>query len=72
MLKVAQARLIGDVDGDGNVTTSDSAFLLQYAAETIELSAEAQASADVNGDGVADTNDAAEILQYAAEQIASF
>ena len=71
-LKVAQARLIGDVDGDGNVTTSDSAFLLQYAAETIELSAEAQASADVNGDGVADTNDAAEILQYAAEQIASF
>ena len=57
---------------DGNVTTSDSAFLLQYAAEKTELSAEAQASADVNGDGVADTNDAAVILQYAAEQIASF
>ena len=71
-LKVAQARLIGDVDGDGAVTTSDSAALLAANAELTTLSAEAEASADVNGDGVVDTSDAALILQYAAETITAF
>ena len=71
-LKVADARLLGDVNGDGAVTTSDSAVLLQYSAELGELSEEAAVSADVNGDGAADTSDAALILQYAAEKIAAF
>ena len=71
-LKVAEARLIGDVDGDGAVTTSDSAVLLAASAELTTLSAEAEASADVNGDGAADTSDAALILQYAAEKISAF
>lgn len=70
--KVADARLKGDVDGDGAVTTSDSAMLLQYAAEMRQLDAGATESADVNGDGAADTDDAALILQYAAEKIATF
>ena len=71
-LKVAEARLIGDVDGDGAVTTSDSAAVLKASAEMATLDAEAEASADVNGDGAADTSDAALILQYAAEKIAAF
>ena len=71
-LKVADARLKGDVDGDGSVGTSDSASLLQYAAEKITLDDVSTQSADVNGDGVADTQDAAMILQYAAEEITSF
>ena len=70
--KVAEARLLGDVDGDGTITTSDSAELLKASAELSTLSAEAEASADVNGDGAADTSDAALILQYAAEKITKF
>lgn len=71
-LKVADARLKGDVNGDGEVTTSDSAELLKYAAELSELDDAASESADVNGDGSVDTNDAAQIMQYAAEKIAFF
>jgi beta-glucosidase len=71
-LKLANARLIGDVDGDGVVATSDSVSLLQYASESRELSADEAAAADVNGDGVVDTSDAVRILQFAAEKIAAF
>lgn len=71
-LKVAEARRMGDVDGNGTVTTGDSAKLLQANAEMTSLSAEEAASADVNGDGTADTSDAALILQYASEKIAAF
>lgn len=70
--KVAQARLLGDVDGDGAVTTSDTAAVLRASAEITELSRTDAASADVNGDGVADTSDAALILRYAAEKIKAF
>ena len=71
-LKVAAARLMGDVDGDGAVTTGDSAALLKYAAELGVLSADQEACADVNGDGSVDTGDAVLILQYAAEEIFTF
>ena len=70
--KVADARLLGDVDNDGAVTTADSAALLAASAELTELDADAAAAADVNGDGVADTGDAALILEYAAEKVAGF
>ena len=71
-LKVADARLLGDVDNDGEITTSDSAAILAASAELTSLDADAAAAADVNGDGVADTNDAVLILQYTAEKLASF
>lgn len=71
-LEVAEARLIGDVDGDGLVTTSDAAELLKASAEFETLSKLQAESADVNGDGIADTEDAAVILQYAAEKISEF
>ena len=70
--KVADARLLGDVDNDGEVTTADSVALLAASAEITSLDADAAAAADVNGDDVADTNDAVLILQYAAEKVASF
>lgn len=70
--KVAEARLLGDVNGDGRITTSDSSALPRGAAELAVLSAEAATSADVNGDGEVTTSDAVLILQYAAEKIASF
>lgn len=70
--KVAEARLLGDVNGDGRITTADSAAVLRSAAELGSLSELEALSADVNGDGAADTSDAARILQYAAEKITEF
>lgn len=70
--EVLKARVKGDVNGDGNVTTADAAALLSYAAETNQLGDEQLEAADVNGDGVADTKDAVEILKYSAEKISSF
>lgn len=71
-LKVADVRLLGDIDGDNKVTTGDSAALLRYAAEMTELSEIQQKAADVNGDGEADTEDVVLILQYSAENISEF
>lgn len=71
-LKLTEARLIGDVDGNGKITTGDSAAVLRSAAEVSVLSAAEAAGADVNADGAADTKDAALILQYAAEKITGF
>lgn len=70
--KIAEARLLGDVDGDGQITTNDTVEILRAAAEIATLSAEDAASADVNGDGVADTADAVLVLQYASEAVSGF
>lgn len=71
-LKVTKVRLLGDVDGNGAVTTGDGAALLKYAAEREELDEDSLKSADVNGDGRVDTGDAVLILQYGAEKITAF
>lgn len=71
-LKVAEARLLGDVNGDGKINTADSAALLRSVAELDMLSEDAAASADVNSNGAVDTSDAVLILQYAAEKITAF
>lgn len=70
--QTAKARLLGDVDADGSITTSDAAYLLRTSAEYSKLSADQKNAADVNGDGTADTRDAALILQYTAEMISTF
>mgnify|MGYP002709115637 CR=1 FL=1 len=71
-LKVADVRLVGDVDGDGAITTADCTAVLRASAELANLSGYEAAGADVNGDGVADTSDAALILQYTSEKITEF
>lgn len=70
--ELTKARLKGDVDRDGRVSTKDSAELLKYNAELSELTEEQLECADVNGDGVVDTKDAVLILQYASEKISAF
>lgn len=70
--KIAQARLLGDVDGNGKVTTGDATAVLRAAAEFNPVSGDAPASADVNRDGKEDTRDAVLILQYTAEEITEF
>lgn len=71
-LEVAEVRRLGDVNNDGEITTSDTAAVLSASAEISQLTGENAKSADVNRDGVADTKDAVLILQYAAEKIAKF
>lgn len=70
--EILKARLLGDVNIDGNVDTADSAELLKYAAELGSLTEEQVQAGDVNRDGEADSNDAASILQYASEKITEF
>ncbi|QIB57137.1 family 43 glycosylhydrolase [Blautia producta] len=70
--EILKARLMGDVNLDGNVDTEDSAEVLKAAAELGELTDEQHKAADVNKDGMADSKDAASILQYAAEKITVF
>ena len=71
-LELADARLLGDVNGDGAITTGDSTAVLAASAEMTALSNDEETSADVNGDGKADTADAVLILQYTAEKISAF
>lgn len=69
---LAKVRLSGDVDGDGKITTSDTAAVLRVTAELAQFTEEEESSADVNRDGAVDTKDAALILQYTAEKITGF
>lgn len=70
--QITEARLKGDVNGNGSVETGDGTALLRYTAELASLDQTAKESADVNGDGVVDTKDTSLILQYAAEKISDF
>lgn len=70
--KVTQARLLGDVNGDGEINTGDTTAVLRASAEIVVLSDYEAGSADVNGDGEVNTDDAALILKYAAERIEKF
>lgn len=60
-------KLLGDVDGDGEVTTADAALLLQYSAKLIYGNDLELAVADMDGSGTVDTADAILTLQTAAE-----
>lgn len=65
--------VLGDVNSDGKIDTSDALLVLQYAAEKVELTDTQKLSADVAVQkGKIDTSDALRILQYAAEKISSF
>lgn len=65
--------VLGDVNSDGKIDTSDALLVLQYAAEKVELTDTQKLSADVaEQKGKIDTSDALRILQYAAEKISSF
>lgn len=66
------AGLLGDVNTDGTVDTTDARLTLQYAARRIKGDSLDLTVADVNGDGAVDTTDARLILQYAAKRIKSF
>ena len=52
----------GDVDDSGKVDTTDSRFVIKYAADSSALTAEQLKKADYNGDGVVDSSDARAML----------
>lgn len=67
--ELAQVRLLGDVNFNGSVDTSDTVMVLKVNAEMEILDADAAQAADLNGDGVIDTSDAVQIQKIAAELI---
>ena len=57
--------LLGDVNGDGKVTTMDAALVNACAQQVTNLDEYAYACADVTGDGIVSTFDAARINAHA-------
>ena len=66
------AVLIGDVNRDGVVDTTDARLLLQAAVGSLEEDSALRVFGDVNQDGRVDTADARLILQYAVGKISDF
>lgn len=64
--------LLGDVNGDGNINSTDAMLVLQHAVKMITLTEEQQLRADVTHDGAINSTDAMRILQYAVKIITSF
>lgn len=58
--------MVGDVDGDNSVTSSDALLLLRASIGLASLDDVLLPIADVTGDGTADSSDALEILRYSA------
>ena len=63
--------MIGDVNGDGNVTVLDATMLQKYLAGLASFSDEQLAVADTNGDGQVTVLDATLIQKYLANLITS-
>jgi len=61
----------GDVNGDGQVDSTDARLTLQYAVKKIPALPE-DLAADVDGNGKIDSTDARLILQYAVRKITDF
>ena len=55
--------LLGDVNGDGNIDTTDAKLIMQLDLGLISESDLDLAAADVNGDGLVDTTDAKLVMQ---------
>lgn len=60
------AVVLGDINGDGQITTVDAARALKTAANKYTLKDECFSAADINGDGQITTVDAARTLKAAA------
>ena len=58
--------VLGDLNGDGQVTAIDARWALQAASGTRTLTEEQKAAADINGDGKVTAIDARWILQVAS------
>ena len=64
--------LLGDVNNDGRVNSTDAAQIKRYTAGKRDFTAEALLAADVNGEGKINSTDAAQICRYTAGKTSSF
>ena len=64
--------LLGDVNGDGQVTVVDATLIQKYIAGLVTLSDTQKAAADVNNDGSVSVIDATLIQKYIAGLISNF
>lgn len=62
---------LGDVDGDGTITTKDALMLLQAANDLLNLTEEQFLRADINGDGELSAAEALRILQYVSGKVST-
>lgn len=67
-----QAYTLGDVNGDGGITTTDALLILQHIVHKIDLTETQQLAADVSKANGVDTTDALMILQYIVHKITEF
>lgn len=65
-------RLLGDINEDAYIDSSDAMLLKQHTASLTTLDEAALKAADVNGDTFTDSGDAMYILQYTASLITKF
>lgn len=75
VLKVKRAATdytLGDVNGDGEIDSTDAVLVLKHTAGTLNNAEFITAAADVSGDGAADSTDAVLILKYTAGTITKF
>lgn len=60
----AQAVVYGDINGDGEIDTSDAVRLVRYLVDLVELSDSEKRAADVNGDGDITSADSIKLVRY--------
>ncbi len=68
----AQEMVLGDVSGDGAITSVDASMALQIANGMLTPSGDQRSAADADRDGAVTAADAEMILQCAAEKCSSF
>ncbi len=71
-VREVETGMIGDVDGNGKIDSTDARLVLQYAVKKVGASALDVDLADVDGNGKVDSTDARLILQYAVKKIDKF
>ena len=59
--------ILGDVDGDGEITITDALLIQRYDLEMVTLNAAQLKAADVDGDGDVTILDVSWIQRYIAE-----
>jgi len=77
LTKIAEYRYksllnLGDVDGDGTVSTTDAMEILYAVAGLVDFSPEQKERADVDQDSVITVVDALKVLQYSTGEINKF
>jgi hypothetical protein len=68
----AQEAVLGDVSGDGNISSVDASMALQIANGILSPTADQRSAADADQDGSVTSADAEIILQCAAEKCSAF